>query len=156
MCDNAQRNSHYSRIWTHRRSHPSGRLKQRCTRGTLAASAERRGVRWHVCVGGRESVLTARCKTQRELMQGGLCWEKLKKKKKLACIPNTHADCSISVLYMVKYIYTFLCLMLLYAKEKSLHVSLWRSMWCHTSFVCTKGVLDCAVYQQSDSSHVPG
>lgn len=52
---------------------PRGIRKPRYTRGPLVAGDAVQGVGWHICVGGRESVPTARCKRQRELMQGGLC-----------------------------------------------------------------------------------
>lgn len=42
----------------------------------------------------------------------------------LACIPNVHAECSIFVLYMIKYIYTFICLMHFMQRKKSSYITL--------------------------------
>lgn len=99
---------------------PRGIIKQRCTKGPLAAGGRCRG--W-----GGTSVLVegSRCPLHSASVSENSCREVCA--EILACIPNVHAECSIFVLYMIKFIYTFICLMLL-CKEKSLHISLWRSM----------------------------
>lgn len=42
----------------------------------------------------------------------------------LACIPNVHAECSIFVLYMIKYIYIFICLMHFMQRKGSSYITL--------------------------------
>lgn len=59
------------------------------------------GLVWNVCVGAHCQGASISKNSSRKV-----CAETL------ACIPNTHAQGSISVLYMIKYIYTFICLML--------------------------------------------
>lgn len=84
---------------------PRGIIKKRCTRGPLVAGGGCRG-------SGGTSVLVegSRC----PLHSASVCEDSCREvcAEILACIPNVHAGCSIFVLYMIKYIYTFICLML--------------------------------------------
>lgn len=99
---------------------PTGILKRRCTRGPLAAGGECRG-------SGSTSVLVegSQCPLHGVRGSENSCREVCA--EILACIPNVHAECSIFVLYMIKYIYTFICLVR-FMQRKDLHISLWRSM----------------------------
>lgn len=75
-------------------------LQSKVHKGSLAVVVGA-GVGWHVCVGAHCHGASIEGKSSREV-----CAEIL------ACIPNAHAQGSTFVLYMIKYIYTFICLML--------------------------------------------
>lgn len=107
--------------------HPRGITKQRCTR---APGGERRGKGQRPLHGA--SVSENLC---REVC-GGIP----------ACVPNVHAECSAAVLYMIKYIYTFICLMPFMQRKESLYTTLEKYAYTvlsehrHPSFLHTKGV----------------
>lgn len=97
---------------------PRGIIKRRCTRGPLAAGGECRGsggtrLCWWEGVRAHCTVLSISENSCREV-----CAEIL------ACIPNAHAECSISVLYMIKYIYTFICLVHFMQRKESSYITL--------------------------------
>lgn len=94
---------------------PRGTIERRCTRGPLAAGGGCRGL-------GSTSVLVEG--SQRPLhgvsVSENACREVCA--EILACIPNVHAEGSVSVLYMIKCIYTLICLVhFMQRKESSLH-----------------------------------
>lgn len=100
---------------------PRGIIKQR---GTGAP-----GGRWQVRGGagggsGGTSVLVGG--SQRPLhgasVSGASCREV--DAEILACIPKGHAECSISVLYMIKYTYTFICLTHFMQRKESSYITL--------------------------------
>lgn len=96
---------------------PRGIRKQRCTKGPLVAGDGCRG-------SGGTSVLVEgnQCPLHGASISENSCREVCA--EILACIPNIHADCSIFVLYMIKYIYTFLCLMLFMQRKESSYITL--------------------------------
>lgn len=79
---------------------PQRSYKAKVHEGSLAVVVGA-GAGWHVCVGAHCHGASIEGRSSREV-----CAEIL------ACIPNAHAQGSIFVLYMIKYIYTFICLML--------------------------------------------
>lgn len=96
---------------------PRGIIKQRCTREPLAAGGRCRG-------SGGTSVLVegSQCPLHGASVSENSCREVCA--EILACIPNVHAECSIFVLYMVKFIYTFIYLMLFMQRKESSYITL--------------------------------
>lgn len=102
-CDNTKWNFHYARSCYHHQYYPQRNYKAKGHRGPLAAGGECRGSGGtSVLVGGSQCPLHGASVSENSCRE--VCAEIL------ACIPNVHAECSIFVLYMVKYIYTFICL----------------------------------------------
>lgn len=95
---------------------PRDVIKQRCTRGPLAASGECRGT-------GGTSVLVegSQCPLHGASVSENSCGEVCA--EILACIPNVHAECSIFVLYTIKYIYTFIRLMHFMQRKGSSYIT---------------------------------
>lgn len=86
----------------------------RAQKGQKAGVHEGPGGRWPVPQAGASLLVGgSQCppRGQRRLMQGVRGWDAGK-------APNAHAEGSVFVLYRIKYIYTFICLMLfIYAKK---------------------------------------
>lgn len=119
-CDNTKWNFHCARSCGRHHHHPHRNSKAKVHKEPLAASGECRG-------SGSTSVLVegSQCPLHGVSGSENSCREVCA--EILACIPNVHAGCSIFVLYMIKYIYTFLCLVR-FMQRKDLHISLWRSV----------------------------
>lgn len=96
---------------------PRGTIERRCMRGPLAAGGGCRG-------SGGTSVWVegSRCPLHGVSVGENACGEVCA--EILACIPNVHAECSISVLYMIKCIYTLICLVHFMQRKESSYITL--------------------------------
>lgn len=116
-CDNTKWNFHYARSCYHHQYYPQRNYKAKGHRGPLVAGGECRGSGGtSVLVGGSQCPLHGASVSENSCRE--VCAEIL------ACIPNVHAECSIFVLYMVKYIYTFICLMHFMQRKESSYITL--------------------------------
>lgn len=95
---------------------PRGITKQRCTRGPWRPVVSAGGQAARLLVEGSQCPLHGASISENSCRE--VCAEIL------ACIPNVHAECSIFVLYMVKYIYTFICLMHFMQRKESSYITL--------------------------------
>lgn len=118
---------------------PRGIMKRRCTRGPLAAGGRCRGWVARLCWWEGQCPLHGASVSENSCRE--VCAEIL------ACIPNVHAECSIFVLYMIKFIYTFIYLMLFMQRKESSYITLEKYAYAvlirassHQFFICTQGV----------------